>query len=93
MRDRAAVAASGIREARQAPVFVAPPALPGPGAQERERELERPRDCYVCKRAYTKVHAFYDSMCPDCAALNYTKRFQTASLAGRVRSRSEFVLA
>lgn len=82
-RDREAVAATAIREAREAPVFVAPPLL-GDGAAQPERELERPRDCYVCKQAYKRVHFFYDSMCPACAELNYAKRFQTASLDGRV---------
>lgn len=44
----------------------------------------KPRDCYVCKAPYRAIHFFYDAMCPSCAELNYAKRFQTASLAGRV---------
>ncbi|MCA8978400.1 MAG: SDR family oxidoreductase, partial [Planctomycetes bacterium] len=47
-------------------------------------ELERPRGCYVCKKDYTRVHFFYDSMCRACGDLNYEKRFQTTSLEGRV---------
>ncbi|NTV29883.1 MAG: SDR family oxidoreductase, partial [Candidatus Omnitrophica bacterium] len=47
-------------------------------------ELVRPRVCYVCKDRFTKVHFFYDAMCPKCAEFNYAKRFQTASLAGQV---------
>ncbi len=85
-RDREAVNAAGIREARQATVFVAPPMLGDRAAtaDDPARELSRPRDCYVCKQPYRRVHVFYDSMCPACAELNYAKRFQTASLEGRV---------
>lgn len=83
-RDRVAVNASGIREARQATVFTAPPLLGDGQATAPPRELAQPRDCYVCKQAYRQVHFFYDSMCPACAALNYQKRFQTAPLEGRV---------
>ncbi len=81
--DRLAIAATAIREARQAPVFATPPALPGPDPAAA-RELLTPRNCYVCKAPYRRVHHFYDSMCPACAELNYTKRFQTAPLPGRV---------
>jgi hypothetical protein len=38
----------------------------------------------VCKRPFTRVHFFYDSMCGPCAELNWTKRNQTADLRGRV---------
>lgn len=80
--DRAARAASGIRTARLAPVFTAPlPALPAPEAPERH--LSRPQGCYCCKQDFTKLHHFYDNMCPDCAEFNYAKRFQTADLNGR----------
>jgi NAD(P)-dependent dehydrogenase (short-subunit alcohol dehydrogenase family) len=33
---------------------------------------------------YEELHFFYDSMCQACGDFNYAKRFQTASLAGRV---------
>ena len=49
-----------------------------------ERELNRPRTCYVCKEPFTKLHFFYDAMCPPCAELNYQKRSQTAPLKGRL---------
>jgi NAD(P)-dependent dehydrogenase (short-subunit alcohol dehydrogenase family) len=81
-QDRRAVNATGIREARQQSVFVAPPLLGD--ARPAEQELATPRDCYVCKQPFRRVHAFYDSMCPTCAELNYAKRFQTADLRGRV---------
>jgi NAD(P)-dependent dehydrogenase (short-subunit alcohol dehydrogenase family) len=83
-RDRAVLARTGIRAARQAEVFVAPArALPG-GAPPSEREVETPRKCYVCKAEYRRVHSFYDALCPACAELNYEKRFQTADLRGKV---------
>src|SRR5208282_5770410 len=49
-----------------------------------EQELINPRACYICKNGFTKVHFFYDAMCPACAEFNYAKRFQTASLEGQV---------
>ncbi len=85
-RDRAAVASTGIRQAREAEVFVAPPRLLRPCAPPAEppREVLRPRSCYVCKAEYRRLHHFYDALCPECAALNYEKRFQDADLRGRV---------
>src|SRR4029453_13114940 len=83
-RDRARLAATGIRTARQAEVFVAPPrALPA-GPPQAEQEVETPKKCYVCKSEYRLVHSFYDALCPPCAELNYEKRFQTADLRGKV---------
>jgi hypothetical protein len=49
-----------------------------------ELELESPRNCYVCKTVYTKLHHFYDAMCKECGDLNYLKRFQTTDLEGQV---------
>ena len=84
-RDREQLARTGIREARESAVFVAPAKQlpPGPEA-EAARELLTPRTCYVCKAEFRRLHFFYDSMCPDCAELNYAKRFQTTDLHGRV---------
>lgn len=89
--DRAVRASTEIRVAREADVFVPPPQLVAGAPVEpthtegsAERELRTPRDCYVCKREFHKLHFFYDSMCESCADLNYRKRFQTASLDGRV---------
>jgi NAD(P)-dependent dehydrogenase (short-subunit alcohol dehydrogenase family) len=73
-----------------------PPALAGAGVagggervnedgpEARARLLRTPKSCYVCKAEFRELHFFYDAMCPACAAFNYEKRFQTASLAGRV---------
>lgn len=82
--DRRSREETEIRAARRADVFSAPPQL-GPAERPAEaRELRSPRACYVCKTEFTRLHFFYDAMCPPCAELNYQKRFQTASLEGRV---------
>jgi NAD(P)-dependent dehydrogenase (short-subunit alcohol dehydrogenase family) len=83
--DRQTRAATGIRQAREAPVFAAPAAaLPGPEGLAPAPELKKPKTCYVCKADFARLHHFYDALCPECAELNYAKRFQTASLQGRV---------
>ena len=78
--------ATGIRQARGAAVFAAPKAILHADASEAflEKELINPRACYICKKEFTKVHFFYDTMCPECSVFNYAKRFQTASLEGQV---------
>jgi NAD(P)-dependent dehydrogenase (short-subunit alcohol dehydrogenase family) len=83
-QDRKARAATGIRVARDAPVFVPPQPLVGQTPEATPRELKTPKACYVCKAEFTRLHHFYDALCPACAELNYAKRFQTASLLGRV---------
>src|SRR3546814_10118669 len=40
--------------------------------------------CYVCKQKYTRVHHFYDQLCPECAEFNFAKRSESADLRGRV---------
>ncbi len=84
--DRYARASTGIRLARDVEVFSAPEQLIGvdAGALIEGAELTSPRNCYVCKAEYTKLHFFYDSMCQACAELNYKKRFQTADLRDQV---------
>ncbi|MBX7194348.1 MAG: SDR family NAD(P)-dependent oxidoreductase [Sandaracinaceae bacterium] len=66
-------------------------AEPAPALERAEGEAgaadartHRVRKCYVCKAAFTEVHAFYDQMCEACAELNWTKRNQSADLRGRV---------
>ena len=97
--DDAALEGRSNRARKRALAFpVAPPELPLPddarrllAAQARDRggdvaarRLESPRDCYVCKAPFVELHPHYDAMCPDCAALNWAKRHQTADLRGRV---------
>jgi len=78
--------ATGIRSAREAVVFTAPKAILHIDKESafQERGLINPRACYICKSEFTKVHFFYDALCPACAEFNYAKRFQTASLEGQV---------
>ena len=87
-KERRLRAATGIRRAREASVFTAPRQISHTGIEDKyednESRLEKPRNCYVCKKEFTKLHHFYDSMCMECAELNYQKRFQTASLKGQV---------
>ncbi len=83
-KDRVARAATGIREARQAAVFQAPAQITARTSTVAAQELSSSRHCYVCKNEYSRLHAFYDSMCEACGDFNYQKRFQTASLHGQV---------
>ena len=45
--------------------------------------LIKPRPCYICKRLYAEVDAFYHQLCPECAALNHAKRDARTDLTGR----------
>ncbi|MBX3021053.1 MAG: SDR family oxidoreductase [Bdellovibrionales bacterium] len=80
--DRRTRSTSGIREARKETVFTAPKQIGERPAEERI--LHSPRNCYVCKSEYDRLHFFYDSMCSSCGDFNYKKRFQTARLDGQV---------
>ncbi|PKA84149.1 short subunit dehydrogenase [Ulvibacter sp. MAR_2010_11] len=84
-KDKNARKVTGIRSARENIVFVAPKLLPvAELAQKDTPELESPRNCYVCKTLFTKLHHFYDTMCTECGDFNYAKRFQTTNLKGQV---------
>lgn len=82
-RDKHARKVTGIRSAREAAVFEAPKLLANIKPEDTP-ELASPRNCYVCKTMYTKLHHFYDAMCTECGDFNYAKRFQTADLTGQV---------
>lgn len=88
--EKKARAATGIRVARESSVFAAPERIDFlPENSNRisigseTPELKSPRNCYVCKKEFTRLHHFYDSMCPECGEFNYQKRFQTAPLDGK----------
>jgi NAD(P)-dependent dehydrogenase (short-subunit alcohol dehydrogenase family) len=91
-KERRLRAATGIRKAREAAVFNAPHQIEYASRKDEAdaklktaaHTLGSPRNCYVCKAEFTRLHQFYDSMCPECAQFNYEKRFQTASLKGQV---------
>ncbi len=83
--DRSLRSQTAIRAARTHSVFIPPPKrITAQEATSEVGELQRPRDCYICKATFTQVHFFYDAMCPSCAAFNYEKRHQTAPLDGQV---------
>lgn len=84
--NRKARAATSIRSARTSSVFEAPKQIAAHqiDSQAEKRYLTSPQNCYVCKKEYTEVHHFYDSMCTQCGDLNYTKRFQRCDMAGQV---------
>jgi len=85
-QNRLKRATTGIRSAREAAVFMAPEQLKiaSDKAYEDAEELDRARNCYVCKIEFTKLHFFYDTMCKECGDYNYHKRFQGTDLTGQV---------
>lgn len=84
--DEAKLARTGIRRLRAEAAYPTPPALPGaePEPAPEAEELGDARKCYVCKSSFTRVHHFYDQLCPPCAELNYERRTRSADLSGRV---------
>ena len=65
-KDRESRAVTGIRQAREATVFVAP-ALLGDAATAPPRELKKPRACECGKTRFEHLHHFYDGMCMGVA--------------------------
>ena len=99
-REEAVLDQTGIRAARRRPVVTTPDLFPpehfepddvdhgAPAPNERptsngERHTSA-RVCYVCKATYTRVHDFYDQLCPACADFNFAARTDLADLRGRV---------
>jgi NAD(P)-dependent dehydrogenase (short-subunit alcohol dehydrogenase family) len=82
-RDRGMVERSGQRVQRQSPLYT-PLWLepPRPEDLDTRPELNQERICYVCKKPFSKLHRYYDSMCDQCGDFNYAKREQTADLSG-----------
>jgi NAD(P)-dependent dehydrogenase (short-subunit alcohol dehydrogenase family) len=91
-REESVLHETGIRELRRRPVFTTPNFFPPPGfsAEHRNADAPEPREsiepqhCYVCKQKYSRIHHFYDQLCPGCAEFNFAKRTETADLRGRV---------
>ncbi|WP_410503948.1 SDR family NAD(P)-dependent oxidoreductase [Nonlabens sp. MB-3u-79] len=84
-RDKHARKETGIRSAREDAVFKAPKLLAAADLSQKDPgELSSPRNCYVCKTLFTKLHHFYDQMCTDCGDFNYAKRFQNANVKNQV---------
>ncbi len=91
-RDDALLDNTGIRTLRRKPVFTTPNYFPPEGFVARDLDADvpphhealEPQHCYVCKQKYTRIHHFYDQLCPDCADFNFAKRTELADLRGRV---------
>jgi NAD(P)-dependent dehydrogenase (short-subunit alcohol dehydrogenase family) len=90
VKSQAVLHETGIRELRRKPVYTTPNALPPASDGQKEiadadfREVIEPQNCYICKKDYSKIHHFYDQLCPACAELNFRKRTELADLRGRV---------
>lgn len=82
-RDRKVIEQTGLRVQRRSAAYT-PLWLQPPQAENLRDQptLDRERNCYVCKQAFTKVHRYYDSMCEACGDFNYAKRGQAADLTG-----------
>ena len=90
-RDQSKLNQTGIRKLRREKVFTTPNVFPPKDFLQQEipddpdfREVVEPQNCYICKKDYARLHHFYDQLCPECAALNFSKRTETADLRGRV---------
>ncbi|HNW43097.1 MAG TPA: SDR family oxidoreductase [Elusimicrobiales bacterium] len=90
-RAESALSQTGIRKLRRQTVFTTPNQLPPPalawqepGDAPQPPEPHEEQNCYICKKNYTRLHHFYDQLCPPCAELNFRKRTETADLRGRV---------
>ncbi|HXJ39162.1 MAG TPA: hypothetical protein VNH18_07775, partial [Bryobacteraceae bacterium] len=92
-RVDAALEQTGIRTLRRKPIFTNPnvfllpnsePRGSGPSVGTEENPAEEPQHCYVCKQKFSRIHHFYDQMCPACAEFNFKKRTELADLRGRV---------
>jgi NAD(P)-dependent dehydrogenase (short-subunit alcohol dehydrogenase family) len=81
--DRRIIERAGLRIQRRskiyAPLWLERPKLE---ALHDRPEFHQERNCYTCKKAFAKMHRYYDSMCEACGDLNYAKREQTADLSG-----------
>ena len=90
-QDDSKLNGTGIRKLRREKVFTTPNVFPPLDFQQAEvtdnpdfHEAIQPQNCYVCKKDYSRIHHFYDQLCPECAELNWRKRGELADLRGRV---------
>ena len=85
-RAESVLGQTGIRTLRKRIEFTTPNVF-APRSYEPEQETPAaeidPQHCYICKEKFTKVHDFYDQMCPPCAEFNFNKRTELADLRGR----------
>jgi NAD(P)-dependent dehydrogenase (short-subunit alcohol dehydrogenase family) len=94
-KDDRVLAESAIRTLHRKPVTTTPNVFPPPQFQPQDvapgsdsadtsRETIEEQTCYICKDPYSRIHHFYDRLCPSCAELNFAKRTELADLHGRV---------
>ncbi len=90
-QEEAVLNQTGIRARRRRPVVTTPQVFPPPleqgGVSDEAADDAAPsvdRVCYVCKEPYSRLHAFYDQLCPPCATVNFAARTELADLRGRV---------
>ncbi len=90
-KEQAKLNQTAIRVLRRAPVFTAPNLAAPRDFQQADvasdpefHELVEPHHCYICKKDFTRIHHFYDQLCPECADFNAFKRTELADLKGRV---------
>ena len=72
-REESVLHETGIRGAARKPVFTTPNVFPPREFEQADVEDDRdarepiePQHCYVCKQHYTRIHHFYDQLCPAC---------------------------
>src|SRR5215208_5614520 len=75
-REETVLSETGIRRLRREPVFTSPNIFPPTpdelrATEPQYREVNEPRNCYICKQDYTAIHHFYDHLCPTCAEFNF----------------------
>jgi len=74
---------AGLRVQRRCAVY-APLWIERPKAESLDKPtLNQERVCYICKKPFSTVHRYYDSMCDACGDFNYAKRQQSADLSGQ----------
>ncbi|RPJ64372.1 MAG: SDR family oxidoreductase [Acidobacteria bacterium] len=90
-QEEGALDGTGIRKLRRRPAVITPnvflPVTPDQGLDAPGPAADAPvfdRSCYVCKEAYSRIHHFYDQLCPACADFNFAARTELADLHGRV---------
>src|SRR4051812_42907777 len=85
-RQDAVLNETGIRTLRRRPLVTTPNVFPPEksDAQPADEASAGERHCYVCKSRHSRVHPFYDQLCPACGDENFAARTELADLRGRV---------
>jgi NAD(P)-dependent dehydrogenase (short-subunit alcohol dehydrogenase family) len=91
-QEEALLNGTGIRTLRCRPAVTTPNVCAPKGLGEGDAGAGGPapgasvdgRCCYVCKDGYSRIHHFYDQLCPACAEANFAARTELADLRGRV---------